>query len=97
MSNSAYGRWWGDLSLWDRLFSPSPAFCESDEPRPPDIGATLPAEDLAPGDVVPVRIGAAITEVGTLELHAIPRGAERRWKVELEVRDHDASERLSRT
>jgi hypothetical protein len=52
----------------------------------PAIEATMPAEGRALGDVVPVRLGAAVTEVGTLRLEAIPRSGTERWNVELEVR-----------
>jgi hypothetical protein len=52
----------------------------------PAIGATMPAEGRVAGDVVPVRLGAAVTEVGTLRLEAFPRSGTERWKVELEVR-----------
>jgi hypothetical protein len=38
------------------------------------------------GDIVPVRLQAAVTEVGTLELTAIPRQGPERWKVEFNVR-----------
>jgi hypothetical protein len=33
-----------------------------------------------------VRLQAAVTEVGTLELTAIPRKGKKRWKVEFNVR-----------
>ncbi|MBX3129183.1 MAG: Hsp70 family protein [Polyangiaceae bacterium] len=53
------------------------------------IEVTLPAEGRAEGDVVPVRLHAAITPVGTLLLEALPleplSDAER-WKLELGVR-----------
>lgn len=50
------------------------------------VEATLPAEDCAPGEVVPVRLRAAVTEVGTLRLDAIPRSGAEHWKVEFDVR-----------
>jgi hypothetical protein len=53
------------------------------------IEVTLPAEGRRDGDVVPVRLGASVTPVGTLELEAIPTqpGASgERWRVELSVR-----------
>lgn len=50
------------------------------------IEATLPAEGHAAGQVVPVRLSARVTELGTLLLEAIPRSGEQRWKVELDVR-----------
>ncbi len=51
-----------------------------------EIEATLPAVDRTPGDVVPVRLSAAVTEAGTLRLEALPRTGEDRWKVEFDVR-----------
>ncbi len=53
----------------------------------PEIEVTLPVEgDRAAGDVVPVRLEAKVTEVGTLELDAIPVEGEGRWKVSFDVR-----------
>ncbi|MFO0685222.1 MAG: Hsp70 family protein [Sandaracinus sp.] len=52
----------------------------------PPLEATMPAEGRPVGDVVPVRLGASVTEVGTLRLEAFPREGKERWKVELEVR-----------
>lgn len=52
----------------------------------PEIQATLPAEDRPAGDVVPVRLRAGVNEVGVLQLDAIPRDGDERWRVELEVR-----------
>jgi hypothetical protein len=51
-----------------------------------EIEAHLPAEGRAPGEVVPVKLRAAVTEAGTLELHAIPRNGGDGWKIEFEVR-----------
>jgi hypothetical protein len=53
------------------------------------IEVTLPAEGRREGDVVPVRLRASVTEVGTLLLEAIPLApnkADERWKIELSVR-----------
>jgi molecular chaperone DnaK (HSP70) len=50
------------------------------------IEATLPADGHAAGEVVPVRLRALVTEVGTLRLEALPRQGDQRWKVELDVR-----------
>ncbi|TPQ30553.1 Hsp70 family protein [Cupriavidus pinatubonensis] len=50
-----------------------------------EIQATLPAEGRTPGEVVPVRLHARVTEAGTLELEAV-RGNDERWKVEFDVR-----------
>jgi hypothetical protein len=66
---------------------------EVDELAP--IEVTLPAKGRAEGDVVPVRLHAAVTEVGTLLLEAIPTSPiapDERWKIELNVRaDADAA------
>jgi Hsp70 protein len=50
------------------------------------ISATLPPEGRSPGDTVPVRLHARVTETGTLELEAVARGGSERWKVEFDVR-----------
>ncbi|RZL43437.1 MAG: Hsp70 family protein, partial [Variovorax sp.] len=50
------------------------------------ISATLPTEGRQPGEVVPVRLAARVTEAGTLELVAVPRDGEQRWKIEFDVR-----------
>jgi len=51
-----------------------------------EIQATLPADSRAPGDVVPVRLRASVTEVGTLRLEAMPRSGSEHWKIEFNVR-----------
>ena len=53
------------------------------------IEVTLPAEGRQEGEVVPVRLRASITEIGTLMLEAIPQEAQKpneRWRIELSVR-----------
>jgi hypothetical protein len=53
------------------------------------IEVTLPAEGRREGDVVPVRLRASVTEVGTLEVEAIPIAPQKpneRWRVQLSVR-----------
>ena len=55
----------------------------------PPIEVTLSAEGRGEGDVVPVRLRAHVTEVGTLQLEAEPlrpRKEDERWRVELSVR-----------
>jgi hypothetical protein len=51
-----------------------------------EIKATLPADSRAAGEVVPVRLRARVTEVGTLKLEATPRSGSERWAVEFDVR-----------
>ncbi|WP_394850790.1 Hsp70 family protein [Pendulispora brunnea] len=58
------------------------------------IEVTLPAEGRAEGDVVPVRLHASVTEVGTLMLEAVatqPRKPNERWGIELTVRGEAGS------
>jgi hypothetical protein len=53
------------------------------------IEVDLPADGRPRGDVVPVKLHSAITEVGTLLLEAVPTAPKKkdeRWKVELSVR-----------
>ena len=53
------------------------------------VEVTLPTEGRREGDVVPVRLRAQVTEVGTLLLEAVPITPGKpgeRWKVELGVR-----------
>lgn len=53
------------------------------------IEITLPTKGRAAGDVVPVRLRASVTEVGTLLLEAVPlepKFPDECWKVELGVR-----------
>lgn len=57
----------------------------------PPIQATLPVEDRRAGDLVPVRLAARVTELGTLCLEAIPRDGSQRWRVEFDVRNSQAS------
>lgn len=54
-----------------------------------EIQATLSADDRAPGEVVPVRLHALVTEAGTLRIEALPRSGPERWKVEFDVRSGD--------
>jgi hypothetical protein len=50
------------------------------------IEAELPAQGRHAGDVVPVRLRARVSELGTLVLEALPRAGGDVWKVELDVR-----------
>ncbi len=51
-----------------------------------EIEITLPEEGRKPGEVVPVHLCAAVTEVGTLELQAVSQKDSGRWKIEFDVR-----------
>ena len=51
-----------------------------------EIEAHLPPEGRTPGEVVPVTLHARVTDIGTLELSAVPVGGHERWKVEFDVR-----------
>jgi len=55
-----------------------------------------PVEKLVPvegerqaGDMVPVKLEAHVTEVGTLELWCVARDGQGRWKLEYSVRERD--------
>jgi molecular chaperone DnaK (HSP70) len=51
------------------------------------LEVTLPAiEEVPPGQPVPVRINAVVTELGNLELWMKHTNSDRRWKVEFQVR-----------
>ncbi|XXF80099.1 Hsp70 family protein [Myxococcaceae bacterium GXIMD 01537] len=50
------------------------------------IEATLPGQPSAFGDLTPVNLQAAVTEVGTLELRCLEKNGPGRWKLELNVR-----------
>jgi len=53
------------------------------------IEMVLPPEGRTEGEVVPVKLHASVTEVGTLLLEAIPtapRNPDERWRIELGVR-----------
>jgi molecular chaperone DnaK (HSP70) len=51
-----------------------------------EIEVTLPEEGRRPGEVIPVHLLAAVTEVGTLELQAVSQKDDGRWKIEFDVR-----------
>jgi hypothetical protein len=53
------------------------------------VEATLPAEGRAPGEVVPVRLRAHVSEIGTLELECVERGGGA-WKLEWSLRAEPA-------
>ncbi|WP_394681281.1 Hsp70 family protein [uncultured Comamonas sp.] len=57
-----------------------------------EIELNLPAEGRANGEVVPVTLHARVTDIGTLELNAVPVGGSERWKVEFDVRAQTAAE-----
>jgi molecular chaperone DnaK (HSP70) len=51
-----------------------------------EIEITLEKEGRKAGEVVPVHLCAAVTEVGTLELQAVSQKDNTRWKIEFDVR-----------
>jgi molecular chaperone DnaK (HSP70) len=57
-----------------------------------EIELNLPAAGRAAGEVVPVTLEARVTEIGTLELNAVPVGGSDRWKVEFDVRSETSEE-----
>uniref|UniRef100_UPI003340DF20 Hsp70 family protein n=1 Tax=Diaphorobacter ruginosibacter TaxID=1715720 RepID=UPI003340DF20 len=62
-----------------------------------EIEATLPAEGRNAGEVVPVTLLARVTDIGTLELSAVPVGGNERWKVEFDVRAGTSAETAAGT
>lgn len=48
-----------------------------------------PGPQQPPGQVVPVNLQAAITEIGTLELRCLEKGGPGAWKLELNLRQKD--------
>lgn len=54
-----------------------------------EIEITLSEDGRRPGEVVPVHLCAAVTEVGTLELQAVSQKDNSRWKIEFDVRAGD--------
>lgn len=50
------------------------------------IETSLPAEPGRSGELVPVQIQAAVTELGILEVRCVQRDGPGRWKLELNVR-----------
>jgi molecular chaperone DnaK (HSP70) len=46
-------------------------------------------DDRKPGEYVPVRLEAHVTEVGTLELWCVARDGRGRWKLEYSVRERE--------
>ena len=57
-----------------------------------EIEITLPEEGHQAGEVIPVHLRAAVTEVGTLELHAVSQRTYSKWKIEFDVRAGEESE-----
>jgi hypothetical protein len=53
----------------------------------PIVTELQPGEGLRPGDVVPVRLHAHVTEVGTLDLWCEATSGAGRWKLEYGVRE----------
>lgn len=51
-----------------------------------NVEATLPADGHQPGEIVPVRLRARLTELGTLTLEALPLSGPDHWAVEFNVR-----------
>jgi hypothetical protein len=55
------------------------------------VETTLPPDGRAAGEVVPVRLRAHVTEIGTLELECVERGGGA-WKLEWSLRAGDTGE-----
>lgn len=53
------------------------------------LEVSLPEAGHQPGEVVPVQLSAAVSDIGTLELRALSTRDSRQWKIEFDVRHHD--------
>jgi molecular chaperone DnaK (HSP70) len=58
----------------------------------PPIQATLDAEGLEPGSVVPVRLEVKVTEIGTVEIWSAHTDGPGRWRLEFNVREQEDAE-----
>jgi len=54
----------------------------------PDIQAKVPVGALSQGEVLPVKLRASVTELGTLSVQAIPVDGGEAFKIELDVREN---------
>lgn len=50
------------------------------------IETELPAQNRAPGQLTPIHLQAALTELGALEIRCLERGGPGQWKLELNAR-----------
>ena len=53
------------------------------------VGAVAAEGERKAGEMVPVRLEAHVTEVGTLELWCVARDGHGRWKLEYSVRERE--------
>ena len=51
-----------------------------------ELELSLPVEGRRAGEVVPIQLAAAVSEVGTLEIEARATVGEGRWRVAFDVR-----------
>ncbi len=51
----------------------------------------LPADGIAPGTVVPVRLEVKVTEIGTIEVWCARTDGPGRWRLELNLRDAEGA------
>lgn len=56
-----------------------------------EIEITLPEANRKIGEVIPVHLSVAVTEMGTLALEAISNQDNNRWKIEFDVRSTEES------
>lgn len=54
-----------------------------------EIEITLEKEGRRAGEIVPVHLCSAVTELGTLELQAVSKQDQSRWKIEFDVRSSE--------
>jgi hypothetical protein len=59
---------------------------ESELAELPPLETTLPPDGRGAGDVVPVKLRAHVTELGTLEMECVERGGSGAWRLEWNLR-----------
>ena len=55
------------------------------------LQATLNADDLEAGTLVPVRLEVRVTEIGTVEIWSAATNGSGRWRLEFNVREHETA------
>jgi hypothetical protein len=57
----------------------------------PTISTVLQSDDTKVPKEIPVRLAAALSEVGTLEVHCVDAASGRRWLLEFQLRGEEAA------
>ena len=57
----------------------------------PPLEASLPAEALDPGSLVPVRLRVKVTDIGTVEIWSVRTDGTGQWRLEFNVREQETA------